>query len=269
MKFSALTGLILGLIVLLGTVSLEAGVLLQEDFTYANGGLNGKNGGTGWNGAWSVGTNGTGTWSVADGTAGVSGDKDTWATRNLATPIISSSLNTFYFSFSLQVTAYSTPTQNIFDVIRFTDSGTNLFMIGAQYTAAYNGYRIRVQTGNGVDTSLTPTSTSTNTPTSVVGKYTFDDGTGKASLTLWINPVNESSTPQLLNYSWTSTAAEFDRLMLQRYNSSGATGSNVTSFDSFLVGTDWTSVTVPEPSTTALLSTVGMASLAMWVRRKR
>lgn len=90
---------------------LQGAVIVAEDFSYANGGLNGQNGGTGFSGGWSSSTN------VSDGVAtGNSGSTRTFAS-SLGTT------GTIWVSFDWGYT--SAPTENLsFGGLTFY-SGTN------------------------------------------------------------------------------------------------------------------------------------------------
>ncbi|RRJ95773.1 hypothetical protein Ga0100231_017310 [Opitutaceae bacterium TAV4] len=222
-----------------------------EDFSYENGSLYNRNGGSGFSNAWSNSATG---WTVSNGAASISSTTETSSTRTLQTPITAAGDGHFYFSFTLTTDAYSTSTTGFTDYLVFRDGGTTVFNVGSEKPAAYN-YRLQARAGGSnlrlSDIIADPTGMSNL----IVGKFVFNDGTGKAVLSLWLNPASGSNeTLTTYTLTWSSTVTQISGIQLIRYVAAGNT-SATESFDSIRIGSDWKSVTspIPEPSTYAVI----------------
>lgn len=251
------------LLAALGAGRLTATVLVTEVFDYADGTLNGKSGGTGFSGNWSVGANGTGTVTVSGGAAVVTGIYSTWGTRALS--LASSSSSSFYFSYDISSSAAATlATGSFVDALLFKSGGATLFRTGIYYYK--DGFRLQGTGGSTSSYLTTLAATTVNTVYTVVGKFTFDDGAGNAVLSIWINPTTEASAPTYTS-TWASTATSVTSIVLQRFDDNGYGGGSSTVFDDIVIGADWASVTaIPEPRTAAALA--GMAGFVLVAARR-
>lgn len=249
------------LLAALGGGRLTATVLVTEAFDYADGNLHGKTGGTGFSGTWSSG--GTTAITVSSEAAILTGAGASYSYRNIQ----ATSASDLYFSYTISSTEMGTISSgSVYDVLIFKSSSTTIFSSGIYYDS--NGLRLRA-TANGINTNLTDrTATSVDTAYTVVGKLTFDDGSGNAVLSIWINPTSEASAI-VHTQSWASSLTSVTQIVLQRYDSSGVGLGTSTAFDDIQIGTDWASVTViPEPSVSAGILG-GVAGLAVVLLRRR
>jgi len=90
-----------------------------------------------------------------------------------------------------------------------------------------------------------------NAPIFVVGKFSYDATTSKATISYWLNSIVEGEAAAY-TYSWdVSSLSEFTSIRLQRMDQYYVGTSDVT-FDDIRIGSDWVSV-IPEPHSQALL----------------
>lgn len=239
---------------LLTTALLPAATLATEDFSYANGSLYNLSGGTGFASAWS----GTSTdWKVVDGSASISSAGTSGSSRKLSTSLTATTTPTFYFSFTLSVDAYGAGTGYFNDYLAFVNaSDSAVFSVGGSKPASFD-YRLQTEL-KGVTGAQRLISNNIANPEgstfSIVGKFTFNDGTGNSVLSVWVNPTGtEDATAAALVYSWAVTETEITHIKLVRW--AGGTANATESFDNIRIGSDWSSVTgpIPEPSTYAVI----------------
>lgn len=230
---------------LLGSAALsQAAVIVSENFTYADGALNGQSGGTGFSNAWTSTTNVVG--GVATGNAG--------STRSFtATPFASS--GTLWVSFDWGYA--SAPTESgSYGGLTFYNGGSEKQLIGNTWPGTghdkwgTNGATISLVSSVGVKTG--------------VAKITLGAG-ATSMIEVWVgatgSPVDVSG-PALL----TATGRELagvDGIRILGQDFGGDPGQSI---DNLVIGTTMGDVpAIPEPST-ALLGALGMLAL---LRRKR
>lgn len=249
--------------------SLSAGgALVEEAFGYADGALIDKNGGHGFDTAW---TGSNSRWTVASGVVTITGAGDSTAIRSLA-PITSSTTASVYFSFDLSVLA-STATGGLNDAIVFQawngTTNVDVFAVGIAYNAttvqirsAYNGGTYN-NFANAADLAIGTTNT-------IVGRFSFAEGATQATLSLWFNPADESAaTFRSVSITTPTDVGNIGRVLLRRQDSSNH-GANVgTAFDNIRIGADWVSATtaIPEPDSVAVV--VGGLALAAGAGSRR
>lgn len=237
-----------------------AGLLMEERFDYADGALKGLKGGIGFT---SEGWSNTSNWTVENKAAVITANGSANSARNFVSALTAEANASFYFSFTITPESYTVAGFN--DYLVFRSGTTQVFSIGSISDSW--GYRLNINAG-GANTQLT---TGTTTPAgeaiTVVGKFTFDDGRGKALLSVWINPSSESDLAKTA--TWTSSVSSLTNIMLSRQDNSSV-ANTIQSFDDIRIGTDWKSVTVsqiPEPKVFTMLAGVLMVGLAFWLRR--
>ncbi|WP_043585006.1 hypothetical protein [Geminisphaera colitermitum] len=250
---------------------LFSGTLFEEAFNYPNGDLAGNQGGTGSAAAWS---GGAGSWTVSNGVATVKGNGGSISTLAV-NPINAATTSTFYFSLDLSVLQASA-ISSLNDALVFQmyngTSNVDVFGIGIAYS--YNSgtdataVSVRSTINGGTYGNFTPVIGETNT---IVGKFTFTAGAANATLSLWWNPVDESSaTFRTFSLTTPTGVDNISRLLLRRQTATD-NGANVsTAFDNIRIGTDWTSATtpIPEPGTYAVVLGVLVLGAVAWMRRR-
>lgn len=211
----------------------QATLLVSEDFSYADGGLSGQNGGAGFSGAWTSSTNVTG--GVVTGNSPSS--------RSLSTPFPSS--GTIWISFDWGNS--TKPSENgSYGGLTFFIGGGEKFLIGNTWPGA--GHDVW-QMNSAPQTSV-PNYPSMQT---AVAKITLGEGAG-SNVELWVGPVGspvDVSGPPLS----TVTGRELAGVDGLRINGADFGGSgNAQSFDNLLIGTtvsDVDATDAPPPPTTA------------------
>ncbi|RRJ95333.1 PEP-CTERM sorting domain-containing protein [Opitutaceae bacterium TAV4] len=250
---------------------LQAETLVEETFNYLAGNLVGKNSGYGFNSAWILQNGDEDRWSVSDGVATIAGTGVSTVRRDI-NPISAATVGTFYFSFDVRIKTYSTPSGGFNDQLVFrTAGGADVFAIGIAYDSAGNRtVRTRYNNSdlNDFNNHATLAVGMTNT---IVGKFVFAEGGTSATLTLWWNPVDETSTPfrSAVELTTPSNVTDISQLRLRRQDASGGSAASTT-FDNIRIGTDWASATtsIPEPGTyAAVLSVLALGAVA-WMRRR-
>lgn len=230
---------------LLGSALLsQAAIIVSEDFSYGDGGLNGQSGGTGFSTSWSSSS------SVSGGIA--TGTSD--STRDLSTAFAAS--GTLWVSFDW---GYSgDPTENgSYGGITFYIGGSEKFLIGNTWPGT--GHDVWQMNGS-AQTAVT------NYGGMKTGVARITLGAGATStVELWVgatgSPVDVSG-PAIA----TSTGRELAGVDRIRINGQDFGYSNPQSFDNLLIGTTMADVdAVPEPSA-ALLGGLGLLGL---LRRRR
>lgn len=220
---------------LLGSASLSyAEVLVSEDFSYADGGLSGQNGGTGFSAAWSSSSNVTG--GVQTGNSP--------STRSLSTPFPAS--GTLWVSFDWGNT--STPTEGAsYGGLTFYVGGSERHLIGNTWPGA--GHDVWRMNGSGSTGVL-------NHPGMKTGVAKITLGTGSTStVELWVgpagSPVDVSGAPM-------ATATNRDLAGVDGIRINGQDfGGGSQSFDNLLIGTtvaDVDATDSPPPPTTSTWS---------------
>lgn len=230
----------------LGSAALShAVVLISEDFSYSDGGLNGQNGGTGFSGGWTSTTDVSG--GVATGNAS--------STRNFASSLgISGDI---WVSFDWGYT--TAPTENgSFGGLTFYAGGDEKQLIGNTWPGSghdqwgTNGATLSLVSNVGMKTG--------------VAKITLGGaGANNDMIQVWVgatgSPVDVSGAALL-----TATGRDLENLDAIRINGQDFGGNPGQGFDNLLIGTTMADVdAVPEPSA-ALLGGLGLFGL---FRRRR
>lgn len=239
-KFTALT-----YAALLGSAVLShAAIIISEDFSYGNGGLNGQNGGTGFSNAWTSTTNVTA--GVATGNEGSRRD---FVGNEFA------STGTIWLSFDFGFSG--APAENgSYGGLTFYTNGAENFLIGNTWPTV--GHDVWGMNGVGVSSE------------SIVGMKAavarIQLGTGATSIVdLWVgatgSPVDVSGAALL-----TSTGRDLDGVNGIRINGHDFVNGTSQSIDNIVIATTMGEVNaIPEPSA-ALLGGLGMIGL---LRRRR
>jgi hypothetical protein len=230
---------------LLGSVALShAAVLVSEDFSYSDGGLNGQNGGTGFSSTWSSSSN------VTSGVATATSD----SSRDLATAFAAS--GTLWVSFDWGYAA--DPSEGAsYGGLTFYIGGSEKFLIGNTWPGT--NHDVWQMNGSAQTSEVNYGGMKTG-----VAKITL--GTGATStVELWVgatgSPVDVSGAPIA-----TTTNRELAGVNRIRINGQDFGFSNPQSFDNLVIGTAMSDVAaIPEPSA-ALLGGLGLLAL---LRRRR
>ena len=226
----------------------QAAILVSEDFSYGNGGLNGQNGGTGFSNAWS---------STTDVSGGVVTGNDA-SYRNLDAGATFGSSGTIWVSFDWGNS--SQPTKDgSYGGLTFYIGGSEKFLIGNTWPnpAPHDVWQM-----NGAAPTVVLNYSGMKTG---VAKITL--GAGATSMVeLWVgatgSPVDVSG-PALTTASGRELAG-VDRIRINGADFGGS--GNQQSFDNLIIGTTMLDVdAIPEPSAT-LLGGLGMLAL---LRRRR
>lgn len=265
------------LLAVFGTAHLAAGLIVEESFDYTNNQtLSGKNGGSGFAGAWSYNAL-TGSAAITTNANGVTvgGPGNVYARR--AVDLNTTNAGTFYFSYTISgsLLTYPEGTNSLTDILQFRSgvegSGNypELFWTGLFYNK--DGIRIRVNSsGKTNSTILGAGSTKSNKVYTIVGQFTFNDGTGNAVLNVWLlDPENPSADPDYTN-SWASSITDITQIQIVRSDGSLSGGGASTTFGDIRIGTDWNSVTsaIPEPGTAGVILGSAAIAAAACVRRR-
>lgn len=226
-----------------------AAVVVTEDFTYANGDVEGLNGGTGFSGAWSASDSATspasefdivGNQALFQGYQGAS-QEIVNQTRDFSSSYTLDDLTTITFSFDLIVNETQLGRGigvSLFD----TTLGQGIFF-GKQINGEYGAHDV-INVGSTDYANLSATGSMTITA------ILTSDGTDTF--------VSVSDGTETVNGTVAGTQFTFDQLQLNGYHR--LTTSN--GVDS--ISLDVT--TIPEPSSTALL---GLAGLGLLLRRRK
>lgn len=218
----------------------------------------GKNGGTGWAGAWFNDTTGL----VASGSLGYSDGTNTLVTSGNSFAIsgndrymrdfASAESGNFWFSFTANASAGLSR-------VSFSDSGGTAKIFNIEFDTANSLIKSNVTGSLGNTTAFTP-----GTDMFIIGQITNDGS--NISQSIWINPADltNPTAGSALSDSRSLSGAEIDRIEFTAFSTTDAT------FDEFRIGADAASVSpIPEPSTSvALAGIIGLAA-ALYIRRRR
>ncbi len=259
-----------------GALPIQAGLLAIDTFDgSALGDINGKSGGTGWNGAWSVAT-------VTANAAVVSANEITY-TFGGVTLGGGNSLKLLNGSNPLQRDVFAsadTSGQDYYVSFIFNNTGTTFAGWQAKDanvditndTIGYtNNGTVGARVGN--TSSASAAVFTDNTTHFVVIAYTGWNGSNYLTSKIWIDPTTGGEGSNTVSASYTGTAGKGSSGFLGLYVRTAnfdPTNSEFMYVDDIRVGTGWTSVVptaIPEPSTYALLA--GLATIVLTVARRR
>lgn len=213
---------------LLGSASLsQAELLVSEDFSYGDGGLNGQNGGTGFSAAWN---------SSNDVSAGVAVGNSP-STRSLSTPFPSA--GTLWISFDWAYSAQ--PTENgSYGGLTFYVGGSEKFLIGNTWPGSgHNFWRMNGSGSSGV--------TNHGGMKTGVAKITLGAG-ATSTVELWVGPAG---SPVDVSGPAMATATDRDLAGVNGLRIGGVDFgfSNPQNFDNLLIGTEMADVDAAVPPT--------------------
>gem|GEM_PF-2931651 len=138
----------------------------------------------------------------------------------------------------------------MFSVYKYNSSGTEFVRIGSSLDGIYDG------------TTFTVTNWTPGQSYKLVGRLDFD-AFGTEQWTVWLNPTDESSIPQVVTSKELGyTSIGFTQMWYAIYNLNNTQDTYV---DNLRIGSTWESAVLPEPSSLALLGMGGMA----FARRRR
>ena len=208
----------------------HAEVLVSEAFSYADGGLNAQNGGTGFSNAWTASSNVTSGVSVGTNPS----------TRSLSTPFPSS--GTLWISFDWAFAAK--PTENAsFGGLTFYIGSNEKFLIGNTWPGSgHDVWRMNESSSTGV--------TNYGAIKTGVAKITLGAG-ATSTVELWVGPAGSPvnvSGPALA----TAAGRELAGVNGIRIGGNDFGSSNTQSFDNLLIGTtiaDVDAIDTPAPPT--------------------
>ena len=245
----------------------QAVLIAYEGFDYATGSLYGQNGGTGWSsGNWTSSASGTITTqatSLTYETLPVTGNKvyvqpisqTTRSLRELGTTFgtIGSSA---YVSVLMN---YEAGTR--FFALSLYNGGTERAYMGKPSGGGF----WRLQSG-GVFENTAVTATSNQTFFLVMKADYISSN--RTDYSLWVDPALGGSESTPLETITVANNLGFNTISLGAGFNGGADTTATGWFDEVRVGTTWESVTIPEPSTWAML-TGGLIALTVLRRRRR
>lgn len=264
MKLKALPLLLLAPLALAGAAN--AALIAYDGYDYgATGGdLTGKNGGTGWSGAYT--TTGTTTQYTTTGLT-YSGLASTGGAVNTAAASTTISFRNLGAAITTGETWISflgrrdTATTGNFAGLSLYSGGTAA--ANAEFSIANGGtanWRI-LDNNNGGPTTSTDTGIATElNVTKLVVAQILWNGAGEETINLWVNPTLGVAPGAPNATDNINIASGIDSVRFAAANGSGYT------YDELRIGTTFASVTVPEPSSAALLGGLGLLAL---LRRRR
>ena len=268
-------------------VSANAQVIYDGfDYTPGSNNLNGQNGGSGFSAAWSDAST-TDNISVTAGSlvpsatmragystsgnktaspTGAGANLDFTATRQMTTSINLDATSTTYFSF-LVLGDWTTVGNSRGFNVGFTSSATGLSTNAVTVKKAFNTTNLfaavaGTETGTGISGGIND-----NQVTFVVGKLDTTNGADTLSLISYAGgteTVAATETWDISNVALGSLTGSLSHFVFTgRVNDTGM----FYNFDEIRVGSSWDAVTVPEPTTWALLA--GSLTALVVFRRRR
>jgi hypothetical protein len=220
----------LGVLLALTATSVRGATIFQDSFTYSDGALPTVSSGT-----WFYHSTSTSDLNVSSGQAQLVAGSGSDASANLTgAPYASAALTAaLYAKFTLNVTAL--PTSSGTHVVHFKDSGNGTTFRARVYLstsgAGAGAFRVGIANTTATINNL-PTDLALNTTYTVVIRYVLATGVS----TLWIDPVNETSTSvNATDAANTSTAMSCIALRQ-------ATGGGTVLVDDLVVGTGFADV---------------------------
>jgi len=238
-----------------------AAVIAEETFTYADGEINGKSGGTGWGAAWSAWADPT---QVVSGALQVNGGggHSFEASRTLDA---AESGDRYFVSFDFNFSAGLD--SNDFILLWIGDSAiaaANRVNTGTGMQGT-NGSFVRISNTTAYD-SVVPTQ---GTTYHIVAEFVKETSGAAQNFTyarVFINPDGAYG-----DNTWASQAAattpslsSFDQVGIT--TGANLDASDVVIYDNLTIATEWSDVVVPEPATLSLL---GIGGLLTVIRKRR
>jgi hypothetical protein len=269
--------LLAGLCAGLATVTSQGQLILNEDFNYADGAIEAVSGGL-----WTI-HSGTTPLAIVGGKAFVDQDDATGGRMDAnrlfggATTFdpLTDNTSAIYASFTLNALALPTGTTTPASYFaHFKSSAANEFYsrVGAnQEGAAAGKFRLAIANESWASASNVehPMDLDLNTTYSVVMRLSL----ATDQSTLWINPVDESSTSVVTTDAISYAAAGLINSFALRQGTTGST-PNIGApgdflVDNLLVGLTFNDVVpIPEPGGILALGLAGLVGLQLWRRRK-
>ncbi|HEY9250425.1 MAG TPA: hypothetical protein VIO38_14900 [Rariglobus sp.] len=255
----------------LGSPIARAGLTAQDTFDYAAGALNAKNGGTGWNGAWSSPSGATiSTTSITYNFGGtVLGGGNSLKITNGANPLQrdvfaapDTSGQDYYVSFIFQNTGTT------FVGVQAKDNNVS---VTNDTIGLINNGAVGARVGN--TTSTASTSFADGITHFFVIQYTGWDGSTYRTANIWLNPTTGGEGANSISATYTGTVNQGSSGFVGLYIRTVISATDGTQWmyvDDLRVGTDWASVTaIPEPGFSAIIAGFTVCLLAIVKRRDR
>lgn len=239
----------LGLVLFAGSHA-QAGILMQDTFTYPDGSLTTVSGGL-----WTLHSGTAGQVDVAGGLVNLTQTESEDVNRVLSSPVSTGSV---YFGFEMVLSALPSGTGGYFTHLK--DAGTSNFRarVWVSTVGADPGeYRVGISNGGNVPV-YNPTSLALGELHNVIVAYDV----ASAVATLYLDPVSETGGVVGTD---TTSAITITSYALRQSLASG-NGMGVLTIDNVVVGESFFDVFIPEPASTMVLA-IGAGLLAM--RRRR
>lgn len=246
-------------VAILAAAQAHATLLASDTFSYSDGNLAGNSPG---------GITGTNAWATFSGSGtdiSVSGGRAVVNSANSPDDGLAfGGTHTNDILYGSAVIDFTTlPTTTGAYVAMFRQDGST-FYVGKLWAQAFGdgGVKLGVSASSNLVSATWATSLSLNTDYNIAWK--IDQSVSNAVMSLWVNPVDESSTSISSGALFDDHSTFHDNLnsFALRQNS----GGGVYQIDNLLIGTTFADV-VPEPSTVALVGAGLIGMLAM--RRRR
>ena len=228
------------LLVALAGINLIAGaaraqIIAADNYNYANGNLDGDDGGAGWSGAWNGHTYGTPT--VA-GDQAIINALGTDAHRSLASAQGAGTVAWLRFTAQQSTTASSGITNNTFGGLDIFHGGTEVGLIGKAWPGPY---RWTLVAGGSSQIS-----TQSTLSASVLYACITTSATNTMTINLWINPANPSSLATVKpDATQTFAGSGWDTIYLRA--DAGVSVTESWAFGSLAVGATLADVAAPAP----------------------
>jgi hypothetical protein len=263
----------------LSLVNSQASLLLSEDFNYATGSLNGRNGGTGFSEPWTATTAGVEirsgglTYTRADGYTydggsgrlQLTGNSDDCAHRAFS----AYSGSDLYISMLMKVSG--TLQDNDFGAAWFNNTGGPGFGLkanqgggGSGTSGTYDLFARAVHNGDGPGSATFYQNLTIDQTYLLVVRYSKSAGAEYKTADLWVNPTYASSRFPNASLEQSGLPDMSTSVSSLGFRTANLDSDDIVSYDMFRMGTTWDDVVpIPEPSVGSLM----MLALAMGIWR--